>query len=170
MRAVALLLLLVTACGQKTDAPARREGTVKWRTAYSAAECKALAANEAVVKRCFGGNLENGQYVGDRQCWPFSEPRRLRGIWLIDLEASLFYPNVSAFSETKDDGWAWLESDLLEARPELLAAAQGAGRRVYAVQVEGREALCDGDFGHLGMYPRQVIAERFYSMRPLPAN
>lgn len=62
----------------------------------------------------------------------------------------------------------WLESDLLEKRPELLGAAQGAGRRVYAVELEGRESLCDGHFGHMGMSPRQVIADRFYSMRLLP--
>jgi hypothetical protein len=62
----------------------------------------------------------------------------------------------------------WLESDLLDRRRELLAAGQGAGRRVYAVDFEGRVSLCDAGFGHMGMSPREAIAERFYSMRLLP--
>jgi hypothetical protein len=89
-------------------------------------------------------------------------------LWLIGLEASEFYPNAKSLQEAdKRRSQVWLESPLLERRPELLAAAQGAGTRVYAVELEGRQSLCKGMFGHFGMYPRQVIAERFYSMRLL---
>jgi hypothetical protein len=131
-------------------------------------ECKALASPKAVIERCYGGKLEpSAKYVGDLKCWPFSPSQRLRGIWLIDLEASEFFPNASSLNDATGQPM-WLESDLLEQRREVLDAAQGAGGRVYAVEMEGRQALCDGMFGHFGMYPRQVIAERFYSMRLLP--
>jgi hypothetical protein len=135
--------------------------------APTAEECKALAKPKAVVERCFGGKLDaSANYVGDQKCWPFSKSERLRGIWVIDLEASEFFPNVSSINKASGQPM-WLASDLLLRRHELLDAAQGAGRRVYAVELEGRQSLCDGYFGHMGMWPRQVIAERFYSMRLL---
>jgi hypothetical protein len=123
-----------------------------------------------VVARCFGGNLVQGTYVGDLKCWPFSEPRRLHGLWLIGPEASEFYPNANSLQDVKyGGGKIWLASDLLQSRPELVAATQGGGTLVFAVGLEGREALCDGMFGHFGQYPRQIIADRVYAMRPLDA-
>jgi hypothetical protein len=83
------------------------------------------------------------------------------------LEASQFFPNASTLKQPGSPP-LWLESDLLEQRRELIDAGQGAGRRVYAVEFDGRESLCDGYFGHMGMWPRQVIANRFYLMRLLP--
>ena len=133
--------------------------------------CKALADPEAVLKRCYGGDLERGKYVGDLKCWPFSNPQRLRGIWLIDLEASEFFPNVNTLKDVRNRrSHVWLKSGLLDHRPELLAAAQGAGTRLYAVEMDGRQALCDGMFGHFGMSRRQVIAERFHTMRLLASS
>jgi hypothetical protein len=99
----------------------------------------------------------------------------MRGVWLVDLEASEFYPSVQALNENYRPGpnigrpQVWLQSDLLESRPELRAAGQGAGRRVYAVEFEGRLSHC-GMFGHFGIFPKEVIAERFYSMRFLPTS
>jgi hypothetical protein len=136
--------------------------------APTAEECEALANPKAVIERCYGGKLvPSAKYVGDLKCWPFSKSQRLRGLWVIDLEASEFFPNASKFEDASGQPM-WLQSDLLEQRRDLLDAVQGAGRRVYAVEFEGRESLCDGFFGHMGMSPRQVIAERFYSLRPLP--
>lgn len=157
MRVLPFLALLVASCGQKLP---------------SAEECKGLAAPKAVVERCYGGNLgPNATYIGDLKCWPFSKPQRLVGLWRIGLEASEFYPNAKRLQEVDHRRpEVWLESPLLERRPELLAAAQGAGTRVYAVELEGRQSLCNGMFGHFGMYPRQVIADRFYSMRLLPRS
>jgi len=146
------LVLLATSCGQHTPTPE---------------ECKALAAPKAVLTRCAGGDLQNGKYVGDLKCWPFSQPHRLHGIWVVGLEASAFYPSDRAFHDAKRPD-TWLQSDLLERPGEVRDATGGAGTRVYAVDLDGREALCDGFFGHFGMYPRQIIAGRFYSMRLIP--
>jgi hypothetical protein len=93
----------------------------------------------------------------------------LRGIWVIDLEPSQFFPNVSTLKKANGEP-KWLESNLLHSRGQILDAARGAGRRVYGVDFEGRHSLCDSDFGHMGMPPRVVIANRFYSMRLLPSR
>jgi hypothetical protein len=152
MRLLPFLALLLTCCGQRPP---------------TAEECKALAAPKAVVARCYGGNFgPSASYIGNLKCWPFSSLHRLRGIWVVGLEASEFYPSVRAFHQAKRPE-TWLESGLLERPGEIRNATGGAGTRIYAVELEGRQALCDGMFGHFGMYPRQVIAERFYSMRLL---
>jgi hypothetical protein len=155
MRFVPLAALLVASCTQRQP---------------TAEECKAIAVPKAVLERCYGGSLgPSAKYVGDLKCWPFSKSQRLIGLWLIGLEASEFYPNAHVpHGLDNRRSKIWLQSDLLGRRPEIKAASQGAETRVYAVELKGRQALCDGMFGHFGLYPRQVIAERFYSMRLLP--
>jgi hypothetical protein len=115
--------------------------------------------------------LRRGKFIGELKCLPYSDSKSLRGLWELNLEESAFFPNATSLNEANirpDRLPAWLESNLIDRRRELLAAAQGAGRRVYAVEFEGRESLCDnGGYGHMGLYPKQVIAERFYSMRLL---
>jgi len=152
MRLLPLAALLLVSCDQK---------------APTAEECKALAAPKAMLERCYGGTLGRSQrYVEDVKCWPFSKPQRLVGLWVVSLETSAFYPNAHTLDEvTRRPPRMWLESELLKTHPDLQASAQGANTRIYAVEFEGRQALCDGPFGHFGMYPREVVAERFYSMR-----
>jgi hypothetical protein len=153
MRLLPLLPLLLASCAQQPP---------------TAAECKALADPKAVIKRCYGGNIgpSSASYIGDLKCWPFSKPQHLVGIWVISLEASVFFPKARTLDDVnKSASPTWMESGLIERRPELLASAQGANTRIYAVDFEGRQTLCDGMFGHFGTYRREVIAERFHSMR-----
>lgn len=133
----------------------------------TAEECKALIEPKAVIDRCYGGDLRSEKYVGDLKCLPYGASQRLRGLWLIDLEASEFFPNAKTIKQGAESP-IWLETKLLDLPSKLLDAAQGAGRRVYAVEFQGRQSLCDGGgYGHMGMSPKQVIVERFYSMRLL---
>jgi hypothetical protein len=133
----------------------------------TAEECTALSDPKAVIDRCYGGDLRNGKYIGDLKCLPYGASERLRGLWLIDLETSEFFPNAKTVKANKDSP-IWLETDLLNRPSGLLDAAQGAGRRVYVVEFQGRQSLCDGGaYGHMGMFPKQVIVERFYSIKPL---
>jgi hypothetical protein len=136
----------------------------------TARECKALAEPKAVVDRCFGGHLDPAaKYVGDLKCWPFSNAHHLQGVWLLQLETSVFYPNARSIKDVLNQpGNTWLETDLLEKRSDLRAATQGEGTHIYAVDLEGREALCDGLFGHMGQSPHEVIATHIYSIRELP--
>jgi hypothetical protein len=107
--------------------------------------------------------------VGDLKCWPFSEARRYRGLWHVGFETSDFYPKAKSLQDMDDrHSHVWLSSEALELNPAFARAVKGPGS-VYALDVQGREALCDGMFGHYGMYPREIIAERFYSSRLLVA-
>ena len=158
-RWVSVAALSLAACGQSQPSPE---------------QCKTLALPKAVVERCFGGDLNNGKYVGDLTCWPFSRPQRVRGLWVIALEASEFVPNVLTVDDLFKDGLSgpprprmWLQSDLMNQSPALRASGQGANTRIYAVDLRGRLSLCDGMFGHFGLYRREVVVERFYSMRLL---
>lgn len=131
-------------------------------------DCQALGEREAVIERCFGGDLAQDRYVGDSACWPFSSPQRMSGIWVVDLEASYFYPNANSLEDTRIGRYeTWLESPL-NSRPDIVAAGQGAGMRAYRVDFTGRRSLCEGHFGHQGGSPHQVIVDRFHSMRELP--
>ena len=141
-----LLFCLLTSCGEKK---------------YTAQECKGLELT--AVQRCFGGDLKNGKYVGDLKCWPFSKPHRIHGVWLLNLETSVFAPNATAVTATAPSDIAWLETDLLN-QPSIVAAMQGAGPRAYLIDFDGRQALCNGNFGHLGMSPREVIVDQVHSL------
>jgi hypothetical protein len=132
---------------------------------YTAQECRSLELT--LVQRCFGGNLQNGKYIGDSKCWPFSKPRRMHGIWTIAMEASVFAPNATHVSPEAPPDLASFKTDL-ENRPEIIAAGQGAGNRAYLIDFLGRASLCEGNYGEYGAYPREVIADHFYSIRRVP--
>jgi signal transduction histidine kinase len=67
-RWISLLFLALLSCGRKE---------------YTAEECRALAAPKAYLDRCMGGKI-NGEYSGDEKCWPFSQPQRIHGVWLVN--------------------------------------------------------------------------------------
>jgi len=114
--------------------------------------------------------LVDKNYVGDFKCMPYSPPQRLRGVWVVDLEYSGFFPNASSYEETEsrpDKIWLRVEPS---PSPEVKASEQGAGVRAYTIEVIGRRSLCDFNYGHMGMSPREVVAQRILTMRPLPVR
>lgn len=151
-----LLLLLVASCGHRP--PTRQE-------------CKALAAPKAFIDRCMGGQ-DNGNYVGDLKCWPFSQPQRLHGVWLVLDEASEFIPNATTTPKKVENNASniWVESNLTKPAPKLLADAPPVWPRAYVVDVEGRLSCCDAWFGHQGQYSRELVVSRIYSARQLPVH
>ena len=162
-------LFSLAACGQRPDAaPHDRDRTVKWKAAYSTAECKALTDIDAIIQRCFGGHFTDENYVGDLKCFPYSSPQRFTGVWVVGLESSRFFPNASSYKDTEgrtEKIWLRVEPS---PSPAVTAAGQGAGTRAYAVDLIGRRSLCDFNYGHMGMSPKEIIAERIIAMRPLP--
>ena len=112
-------------------------------------------------------HLTEAKYVGDLKCMPYSPSERLSGVWVIGLEYSGFFPNASSYEETERRAdKIWLEA-VPSPSAEVTAAGLGAGTRAYAVDLVGRRSLCDFNYGHMGMSPQQVIAERIVAMRPL---
>jgi hypothetical protein len=143
-RSLILLFGLLLSCGEKK---------------YTPQECQSLILT--AVQRCFGGDLQNGKYVGDLKCWPFSNPERMRGVWSRSFEDSVFAPNATKVSADVPANLVWLKTDF---RPDL-------GRdfsRAYAVDFVGRRSLCEGNYGRTGANAGEVIVERFYSIRRLP--
>lgn len=169
MRTTLLMLGLLAACSQRSEAPAnKRSSEGQWKGAYTIAECKALTARDAFLQRCFGGDLKDGNYVGDQRCMPYSPRQRMAGIWLVGLEVSAFFPEASTYADVEgrpDKIW-------LRAKPplpkEVVAARQGAGTRAYAIDLIGRRSLCDFHYGHFGMSPQEIIAERLVAIRAIP--
>ena len=153
---LSLLVLPLLSCGQKE---------------YTAAECRALAAPKAFVDRCMGGSI-HGEYVGDLKCWPFSQPQRFHGVWLILDEASEFFPNATDTPQRVENNASkiWLESNLTEPPPKSLANAPPVWPQAYVIEAQGRLSLCDAWFGHQGQYSRELIVSRFYSGRRLPVH
>jgi hypothetical protein len=146
--------------------------------APTAEECRALAVPAAVIKRCFGGSLDSGTALSNVECWPYSGPTRLKGLWLLDLERSSFFPNARTMSDIKpsDEGSELgIENDerFWNAHPQQTAAVQGAGTHVYSVELVGRQFLCGDKLEYSIILPPQVLVQRFESMRLVsrgPAN
>lgn len=147
-RAVPLLFCLFLSCGEKK---------------YTAQECQSLELT--LVKRCFGGNLTSDQYVGDLKCWPFSKPVRMRGIWVFGLETSFFVPNANTLKTWPpwQSANTHFKTDMTKL-PEVMAAYHRDGTVAYFVDFLGRQSLCDNAV-YGPSYSREVIVERFYSMR-----
>lgn len=90
----------------------------------------------------------------------------MRGVWSIAMEASLFAPNADRVTSAAPPDLAWLETNLSRTS-EMIAAGRGAKPRAYLIEFSGRRSLCPGAFGHFGSYEREVIVDRFYSIRGL---
>lgn len=108
-----------------------------------------------------------GTIIADLNCYPFAPPERMQGVWVVLLEGSTFYPNVPAVPQQAD-----ARSDIwLEASPvpqAVTAAGQGGAPRAYAVEFIGRRSICPAGFGHMGVWPNEVVVSRFLRMTPLP--
>lgn len=171
-------LLFGAACSQQADAPvAAHRASDDWKASYSPTECKALTENAAYLLRChpevdptdpnFAEKLDEENFVGRFNCMPYSPPQRFEGVWVIGMESSRFYPNVSTYEATTNlPDQTWLEFDV-SVPPEATEAGQGAGTHAYSIDVIGRRSLCEWHYGHLGMSPHEVVAQRIVSLQPL---
>ncbi|TCJ32184.1 hypothetical protein E0504_44425 [Parafrankia sp. BMG5.11] len=159
-------MLLLGACGGQQNKLATEPA---WKTAYSAREC--LALSETLIERC-GGSIERASLIMSRNpaiCEPYGPPEKLAGMWELDLEHSTFFEGANdlrevmrAFEKGEFD-YTWLNVRDIAQRPDELAAAQGAGARVYQIQLIGRRSLCASGFGHMGAYPREVLLQKLLS-------
>ena len=153
MRNVALAVsLLLSSCG---------------KTPSNAVTCEALVADRAFIERCLGGDLR-GQYVGDEECYPFSEEREYRGILITGFEWSEFYPNIDAYNEAdRENPTYWFEQRAEVFHEDDIDEGKCTHDCAFTVSFVGRESICDAHFGHLGGYPKKVIAERNGQLRQL---
>lgn len=164
------IFLLVTLAGCDST-PVGEGADAEWKAAYSPEECEALLSREAVIERCGNGSLEKALAVLSRnadKCLPYSAPKQFSGIWLNDLEASEFYPNIDDIDLVGNaDAAVWLDVANKDEVEEALAAQQGAGDVAYRVRFSGRESSCDFGYGHMGAYSSEILLTRFSNIEKI---
>lgn len=167
-----IFVLLLGSCGESQQDEHLSEPN--WKDTYSTAECRALS--NTIIERC-GGSIERASEITRENpaiCEPFGPPEKLSGMWELDLEHSAFFDGaedlrqLKAQVDLKDWDYTWLDVPDISERPEELAATQGAGRRVYRVELVGRRSLCGNGSGHMGGYPREVLLQELVSQEPVP--
>ncbi len=171
-RYIFIFVLLLGSCGESQQSEHLTEPN--WKSAYSSAECRALY--DTIIERC-GGSIERASEIMGQNpaiCEPYGPPEKLSGMWELDLEHSAFFEGAGDLRQLatpanpEDWDYTWLNVLDIAERPDELAAAQGAGRRVYRVELVGRRSLCDTGFGHMGAYPREVLLQELLSQEAVP--
>jgi len=115
-----------------------------------------------------GGTIY-GNYIGDLKCWPFSQPQRLQGVLLAGFEYSEFHPHVMTVKQAQNtEPKIWFDSNV--EMPVPVPRAEIGLPHAWLIDAEGRLSVCDAWFGHLGQYPREFIATKYYSTRVLPVR
>ena len=146
MRWIALTYLLTLAsCHQAVPRPA---------------SCVEARDPKLIVQRCYGGDLRKDRYVGDTICFPFGPSQRLTGIWHVELEGSYF----ALSSDGKQTRDVWLQ--VPNPPRSAVASMQGDTPRDFAITIDGRRSLCPAGFGHMGMSPNEIIADKLISIVP----
>ena len=120
--------------------------------------CAEAVNRTLLIQRCLGGDLARGKYIGDVACFPFGSPERLTGTWHVELEGSFFTP----FAQQKDMRRVWL--DVQNPPPLAKASMQGDVPRDFAIDLIGRRSLCPVGYGHMGITPHEIVAEKLLSV------
>jgi hypothetical protein len=136
-------------------------------TAAFAALLMASSPQPAGAIDCFRTEIHNGVelrvYLGDRHCIDFNEPREMRGIWLNEFEGSAFIEGAESVEDALPK-WKnrWFTIDASTERPKAFQPRRG---HAYRLKVVAREVWKDdppplGGYGHLGVWPGLILADR----------
>lgn len=125
----------------------------------SAAVCKPeLFTSTHIDANCFD---KDRMYIGDTQCFPFSEPRRFTGIVAFGFEHSAFYPvqDYADIGQVREPAWVdYGQADIYSAQdPDKCLLAIGCAFQATFV---ARQSLCRGSYGHMGLAPHALVIER----------
>ncbi|WP_379550374.1 hypothetical protein [Qipengyuania sp. DGS5-3] len=153
MRSVALIgASLLFGCGQAS------KDTI---------DCDALLQDEAIVDRCFGGDV-TGQYIGIEECYPFSDVRQYQGVLVTGFESSILYPDAQSYSETdRQNPTYWFRPAPDTFTDNHVDRSKCTYDCAFAVSFMGRETVCEYQYGHLNAYPKMIIGESSGSIRQL---
>ena len=125
----------------------------------TAAVCKPeLFTSAHIDANCFD---KNNAFIGDTQCYPFSEPRRFTGIVAFGFEHSAFYPvqDYADIGQVREPAWVdFGQADIYsDQNPDKCLAAIGCAFQATFV---ARQSLCRGSYGHEGLAPYELVIER----------
>ena len=127
----------------------------------------------------FGGpceTREDGVIFHDRgpDCYRFSELRNYSGVWLNQFEGSTFLEGREEIPNERPqyEESAWLQYDPPTEPNNLDIYDYDEDRgcdpiAAYHVRFVGRESPVGG--GHMGLWEREIWAERMIEIKPLPA-
>ena len=113
--------------------------------------------------------LEQRQGVTSRNaiaaCFPFSPSQRMRGIWLVSFENSTFFEGKVVFDRTMlTRASTWLDPAALPKG--VRSSAPEVSVKAYKVEIIGRRSICPAYYGHLGVFPHEVIVDSFVRAGP----
>jgi len=101
----------------------------------------------------------------DEECFQFTVPMRMRGLWRNDFEGSEYCdgpvsrcPDAKVEADPKSSTW-------LEMRFPIGGVEETPPGGVYAIDFIGRRSLGEGGFGGYGMAKHEVIVDRLLSIR-----
>ena len=123
----------------------------------TAAQCAALASDKAVANRCKG-------MIDDAKCFPFSSPKRMRGIQLGGFEQSKFFPDATRATATMwNDYSIWIRSstNFTSDVPQIDHKNGGA----FLIEFVGRRSLCPYGYGHLNAYKNEILIDHLISSK-----
>lgn len=96
-------------------------------------------------------------------CFEMEPARRWRGLWRYNFESSRFCPAPAQRCAHFDPGeFVWLTEHARHPRLKLGG--------LYVVEFVGRRTRQRGVYGHLGLAQREIIVDRFESIRQVEAQ
>jgi hypothetical protein len=158
-RTLVIACLLLSACHRVSDAAKDFPPPASY--VHTSDKVAAQMLRWGILWRLPCKNVER-----DDQCFKFTKPQRMQGLWRNDFEGSLFCELGTQCSNRQSDGKrpraVWLE---MKARLSGRKDTPPGG--LYAIDFIGRRSEYRGMFGHMGMWDGEVIVDRLISIEEL---
>lgn len=145
---------------------------VSWKSSYTAAECGALMDLDAILDRCGSGDDDRDMEMMREditQCFPFSKPVRMEGIWVREFEFSAFFEGATDASTISSYDDATTNLSMSEVLRADFPTPEMDDLKASRVEIIGRKTLCALEFGTSGWGRHEVIVSEFLSDTPIRA-
>ncbi len=126
-------------------------------------------SNRRNLIQCLAWNQGRSDRDLLQACWPLSPSSRIEGIWVTSLENSSFFERATQLDRSMLTRLAtWLE--VANPPAEVIRSQQGEALRAYQISLVGRQTLCEAHYGHMGVFPHEVIVDRIVHLQPLDTH
>lgn len=115
-----------------------------------------------------GCNFQHGGkmlFLGSAECFKTVPVTRMRGLWVIGLEESIFFEGKSALPP-KSAGAVWLDVDVAQAIRPTGVHVDGQRHR-FIIVFNGRKGPTPGIYGHMGQYESGIYIEKILSIKAI---
>lgn len=134
----------------------------------SLASCSAESGGRQVFNDSGCYFLASGKtyFVGDPHCFKQFKAERLKGVWVVGFEYSVFYENAFEVPEQLS-GETWLELDVRQIFRSFGLEYKPDKTRAYYIEFLGRKPNRIGIHGHMGQFKEGVLVEQVFVLRDL---